>query len=58
MEGLVRVRREGTFLWHAANTASLQEVIDFLYAECCTRNRAIEPGELVAIGQGARQKGR
>ena len=50
-EDLVRVRREGTFLWYMANTESLQELIDFLYAECCTRNRAVEPGDLVAIGQ-------
>ena len=49
-EDLVRVRREGTFLWYTANTDSLQEIISFLYAECCTRNRAIEPGELVSIG--------
>ena len=52
-EDLVRVRREGTFLWYTANTDSLQEIIHFLYAECCTRNRAIEPGELVSIGQPA-----
>jgi len=50
-EGLVKVRREGTFLWYTANTESLQEIINFLYAECCTRNKAIEPGELVGIGQ-------
>jgi DNA-binding transcriptional ArsR family regulator len=50
-EYLVRVRREGTFLWYTANTDSLQEIMNFLYAECCTRNRAIEPGELVSIGQ-------
>ena len=49
MEDLVRVRREGTFLWYSANTEALQEIIDFLYAECCTRNQAIEPGELIAI---------
>ena len=49
-EDLVRVRREGTFLWYTANTDSLQEIINFLYAECCTRNRAIEPGEFVSIG--------
>jgi ArsR family transcriptional regulator, arsenate/arsenite/antimonite-responsive transcriptional repressor len=49
-EDLVRVRREGTFLWYTANTDSLQEIMNFLYAECCTRNRAIEPGELVSIG--------
>jgi ArsR family transcriptional regulator, arsenate/arsenite/antimonite-responsive transcriptional repressor len=49
-EDLVWVRREGTFLWYTANTDSLQEIINFLYAECCTRNRAIEPGDLVSIG--------
>ena len=49
-EDLVRVQREGTFLWYTANTDSLQEIINFLYVECCTRNRAIEPGELVSIG--------
>ena len=50
-EDLVKVRREGTFLWYTANLESLQEIINFLYAECCTRNKAIEPGELVGIGQ-------
>jgi DNA-binding transcriptional ArsR family regulator len=49
-EELVWVRREGTFLWYSANLQALQEVINFLYAECCTRNKAIDPGELVAIG--------
>jgi DNA-binding transcriptional ArsR family regulator len=49
-EGLVKVRREGTFLWYTANTEVLQEIVSFLYAECCTRNKAIAPGELVAIG--------
>jgi ArsR family transcriptional regulator len=52
-EDLVRVRREGTFLWYRANTEALQEIIAFLYAECCTRNKAIEPAELVALGQVA-----
>jgi DNA-binding transcriptional ArsR family regulator len=52
-EDLVRVRREGTFLWYTANTESLQEIINFLYAECCTRNRAVEPGHLVSIAPSA-----
>lgn len=56
-EDLVRVRREGTFLWYSANTESLRGIMDFLYAECCTRSRAIEPRELVTIGtSGRRQK--
>jgi DNA-binding transcriptional ArsR family regulator len=47
-EDLVHVRREGTFLRCSANAAALQELLGFLYAECCTRNRAIEPGKIVA----------
>jgi DNA-binding transcriptional ArsR family regulator len=56
-EDLVRVRREGTFLWYTANTDSLQEIMNFLYAECCTRNRAIEPSELVSIGRAPGKTG-
>lgn len=44
---LVDVRREGTFLWYSANTQALQELLGFLYAECCTRNRVVEPGNIV-----------
>ncbi len=46
-EDLVRVRREGTFLWYSANTDALQDLLTFLYAECCTRNKAIEPQKIV-----------
>jgi len=42
-EGLVSVRRESTFLRYTANTAALQEIVAFLFAECCTRNKAILP---------------
>ncbi len=42
-EELVKVRRDGTHLWYTANTEALQELLSFLYAECCTRNKAIEP---------------
>ena len=42
-EGLVRVQRQSTFLRYTANTETLQELLGFLYAECCTRNRAIKP---------------
>lgn len=48
-EDLVRVRRESTFLWYSANTDGLQELLGFLYAECCTRNKAIEPQTIVQI---------
>jgi ArsR family transcriptional regulator, arsenate/arsenite/antimonite-responsive transcriptional repressor len=42
-EDLVSVRREGTFLRYSANAEALRELLGFLYAECCTRNRAVEP---------------
>jgi DNA-binding transcriptional ArsR family regulator len=48
-EGLVKVRREGTYLWYSANAAVLQELLGFLYAECCTRNKAIEPRAIVRL---------
>ena len=53
-EELVNVRREGTFLWYTANTEALQELINFLYAECCTRNKAVKPGDLVLIVQASK----
>jgi DNA-binding transcriptional ArsR family regulator len=48
-EDLVQVSREGTFLRYTANTDALQELLSFLYAECCTRNRAIKPEKIVQI---------
>jgi ArsR family transcriptional regulator, arsenate/arsenite/antimonite-responsive transcriptional repressor len=48
-EDLVKVRREGTFLWYTANTGALQELLGFLYAECCTRNKAIKPENIITL---------
>lgn len=48
-EDLVNVRRESTYLWYSADTEALQELLGFLYAECCTRNKAIEPRAIVQL---------
>jgi len=48
-EDLVNVRRESTFLWYSANAETLRELLGFLYAECCTRNKAIEPAAIVQL---------
>ena len=48
-EDLVTIRREGTYLRYSANTGTLQALLTFLYAECCTRNKAIEPETIVRI---------
>jgi ArsR family transcriptional regulator len=45
-EDLIEVSREGTFLRYRASTAALQELLSFLYAEGCTRNRAIKPKDV------------
>jgi DNA-binding transcriptional ArsR family regulator len=48
-EGLINVRRESTFLRYTANADALQELLQFLYAECCTRNQAVRPQDIVQI---------
>src|SRR6516164_9388784 len=48
-EDLVQARREGTYLRYSANTEVLQQLLGFLYAECCTRNKAIEPQAIVRL---------
>ena len=46
-EGLVKVRRDGTFLWYTANTEALRELLNFLFSECCTRNKVVRPEEVL-----------
>ena len=48
-EALVKVKREGTYLWYSANAEGLQELLGFLYAECCTRNKAVEAKTIVRL---------
>jgi len=42
-EDLVVSRKEKQWIWYAANAQALQDLLSFLYAECCTRSRAVEP---------------
>ena len=55
-EGLVKVRRESTFLWYTASIDALQELLGFLYAECCTRNKAIHPEKIASFGYTASEE--
>src|ERR1700686_5022768 len=50
-EGLVNVRRESTFLRYTANTDALEHLLQFLYAECCTRNKAVKPQNIVQLSK-------
>ncbi len=44
---LVDVRREGTFLWYSARAETLEELLAFLYSECCCRNHVLKPNAIV-----------
>jgi ArsR family transcriptional regulator len=48
-EDLVNVKRESTFLRYTANTNALQGLLQFLYAECCTRNKALKPESIIQL---------
>jgi ArsR family transcriptional regulator, arsenate/arsenite/antimonite-responsive transcriptional repressor len=58
-EELVEARRDGSFLWYSARADSLEELLTFLYAECCTRNKAVRPDAVVqpcnALRKGAQR---
>src|SRR5215510_14260122 len=49
--GLVKVRRESTYLWYSADTDALREVLNFLYEECCTRSRAVPAESVIQISR-------
>jgi ArsR family transcriptional regulator len=50
-ERLVSVRWDSTYLWYTANTQVLEELLSFLFAECCSRNKAIEAGKIITLCQ-------
>jgi DNA-binding transcriptional ArsR family regulator len=50
-EGLVTVQRESQFLRYRANAEALRELLGFLYAECCSRSKAVTPAEIVRISK-------
>ena len=41
--------RKSTFLRYTANTEVLRELLQFLYAECCSRNKAVEPKAIIQV---------
>ena len=55
-EGLATVQREGTFLRYSANTAALEELLGFLFAECCSRSSAVNPNAVVGFCAPPRQR--
>ena len=48
-EGVILVKREGSFLRYTANTDALQDLLTFLFSECCGRNKAIRPDRIIQL---------
>jgi ArsR family transcriptional regulator len=48
-EGVVKVRRDKKFLWYTADTEALQDLLSFLFSECCARTNAIRPDAIMQI---------
>ena len=48
-EGLASVQRESTFLRYKANTAALEELLGFLFAECCSRSKAVSADAVIRL---------
>ena len=40
-ENLIQQHREGRYQRYLADTEGLREILEFLYAECCTRNEVL-----------------
>ena len=39
--GLIETRKDRQWIWCSINTKALQEMLEFLYQECCSRNVAV-----------------
>lgn len=48
-EGLVTVRRDKKFLWYTANPEVLEELLSFLFAECCSRTKTVHPDRILKL---------
>lgn len=48
-EELVSVRRDKKFLWYTANPSVLEELLSFLFSECCARTKAVKPETILKL---------
>jgi DNA-binding transcriptional ArsR family regulator len=48
-EGVINVKREGSFLRYTVNTEGLQDLLKFLFSECCARTKAVKPDLIIQL---------
>ncbi|MEM9265859.1 MAG: metalloregulator ArsR/SmtB family transcription factor [Cyanobacteria bacterium P01_F01_bin.13] len=44
--GIVRAEKDRQWIWYSVQSDALRHLIDFLFEECCTRNRVVSPESL------------
>lgn len=44
--GIVDSEKDRQWIWYSVRSETLKSLIDFLYEECCTRNRVIDLEEM------------
>jgi DNA-binding transcriptional ArsR family regulator len=49
IEDLVHVQREGTYLRYTANPEVLQDLLTFLFSQCCANTRVVQPESVFKV---------
>lgn len=44
--GIVQAEKDRQWIWYSVQSDTLKHLIDFLFEECCTRNRVVNPETL------------
>ncbi|MEM8613223.1 MAG: metalloregulator ArsR/SmtB family transcription factor [Cyanobacteria bacterium P01_H01_bin.105] len=44
--GIVQAEKDRQWIWYSVQSDTLKYLIDFLFEECCTRNRVVNPDTL------------
>lgn len=44
--GIVQAEKDRQWIWYSVQSDALKYLIDFLFEECCTRNRVVNPDTL------------
>lgn len=48
-EGVIGMKREGSFLRYTVDTDALQDLLTFLFSECCARTKAVKTDKIINL---------
>lgn len=49
--GVLQTEKDRQWIWYSVRSEALQQLMAFLYAECCTRNHVVSPENLDSSDQ-------